>query len=135
MRKVKAPEKQVAVSSKPWKVIDLAGGKCEDLDGWYRMLRRACVSRKISAAVRERFGIVELRHKTDGITTAAVVTLREVGNSGGIVAHGYGTSVRTVGDEFREERGANKALRRAFDSAAAVITHRVGQRQKAEVAK
>lgn len=133
MRKAKAPEKQIAVTSKPWKVIDLAGSKDKELDGWYRMLRRACASRKVSATVRERFGIVELRHKTDGVTTAAVVTVREIGpdSKGGIVAHGYGTSVRTFGDEFREELGANKALRRAFDGAVAVITHKLGTRKAA----
>lgn len=131
MRKAKAPEKQIAVTSKPWKVIDLAGSKDKELDGWYRMLRRACASRKVSAEVRNRFGIVELRHKTDGVTTAAVVTIRELAPNGGIVAHGYGTSVRTFGDEFQEERGANKALRRAFDGAVAVITHKLGTRKAA----
>ncbi len=131
MRKAKAPEQQIAVSSKSWKVVNLAASKSNELHGWYRMLRRAFASRKINATVRERFGIAELRHKSDGVTTAAVVTISEVGTKNGIVAHGYGTSVRTFGDEFREEVGANRALRRAFDSAAAVITHKLGTRKAA----
>ena len=110
------------------------------MDGWSetniesraakRMLRRACRARGIDASTTDRYSVAEMRYRTDGIATLAVVTLHEVGaGRRGATAYGYGVAARAVEDEHNERAGAHAAVQSAMRCAATVIAHRCEERR------
>jgi len=105
------------------------------VDSVYRMFRRACRHRGVSAETSNNYFFHELRYRTDGVATLAVVGLSDAGlfdvGLGGSAVYGYGMAVRAVGDEHNEHLGASVALRRAMDCAASAIAHREVERAAA----
>lgn len=102
-----------------------------------RMLRRACRARGIDARTTDLHFVVEMRYRTDGVATLAVVTLLELGGSShgaDRYFYGYGVGVRSVADEHNELAGAHAAVRGAMECAATAIAHRAANsRQRAEL--
>lgn len=103
-----------------WKNVDMTP------EGMQRMARKAFARRGVKTETRELFPVIAARYRTNGVTTLAVVTVKETlwpGDAGGFVLYGYGVSVRSVGDKFSELEGANRALRRALEGAATSVLH------------